>query len=515
MNIYFFLCDELRADVLGYMGNSIVKTPNINELAKDSVVFTNSYCNTPMCVPSRVSIATGRYALSHGAMDNMLRPRKEEKSIFQILKDIGYYTINHGKWHGNINPLEFGFYESADHVNETSYPERYVSCFGVTDKNTRKKCSYKRNKGNISLILYGNRPSKKDETLDSLVTDEYIKNIEELYKKDVPFFARLSIMDPHTPYFPSEPYASMYDPKILPLPDSLREDLSDKPVLHRYFRASRGFEELEEADYRKSMSAYYGLVSHVDERIGKAVDKIKKLGDYDDSLIIFTADHGSMMGEHGFIEKWGHMYEPVMRTPLIIKFPKNQYAGKYLDSFVESIDIMPTILDILGITIPNSVQGKSLLPYIKEETKQHKREIYAQYYCGSLQNKPALMVRDQKWKYTYYPEGNCIETRLLNDDPLKMSGFFDKDDVYGELYDLEADPEERSNLFVNPKYKKVVEEYQRKIDKHIESLGEIVNTDTTPDNNDLGIYILTQGENMRAVSEFLKGEAKLKYLKPE
>jgi len=511
-NVFMIICDELRADALGYMGNNTIKTPNIDKLANDSVIFEKAYCNTPMCVPSRVSIATGRHALSHGALDNMLSPIDDELSFYSILSNNGYKTINHGKWHCNIAPNKFGVSEHNKGKNKVSEVEKSVTCFGITDRELRKKTIYKRNYGEVPLIIHGIRPSHKDDTLDSVMTKNYLDDLDKI-NNDTNVFARLSIMDPHTPYFPSEPYASMYDYKQLPMPESLNASLDKKPVLQRYFHEVRGFNLLDEEDYRKCKASYYGLVSHVDERVGKVISKLKELNLYDESIIIFISDHGSMMGEHGFVEKWGHMYEQVMRIPLLIKFPKNAYAGKRLDSFVESIDVMPTLLDMLGINIPSNVHGKSLIPYIQGDVKDHKEEVYAQYYCGSLQNEPALMVRDKKWKLTYYPEGNDLENYLLNDHHLKMTEFFEKETVLGELYNMEDDPNEINNLFEDPKYSSIKDTYIKKLEDWKNSLDSIVVTDTMKSKNDLSLHVIKQGENMRLAQDLLRGEGRLRTLK--
>lgn len=512
MNIFMVLCDELRADALGYMGNHTISTPNIDLLAQDSVIFEQSYCNSPMCVPSRVSLATGRHALSHGAVDNLLRPFDDEVSLYQLLKQNGYHTANFGKWHANIEPERFGLDINHTLENDTDEIERSISCFGIADPDVRKQTQYKKNDGDISLIMSGTRPSDKDQTLDTYVTKRYLQHIEEMKGNGQPIFARLSILDPHTPYLPSEPYASMYPPDKLDMPHSMSDDLTDKPALQRYFKHVRGFKQFNEADYRKSKAAYYGLVSHVDERIGLFIDYLKQNDLYDDSLIIFTSDHGSMLGEHGFVEKWGYMYDPVIHTPLLIKMPNNQFAGSRKTSFVESIDLLPTLLDILSLPIPDKVQGKSMLPYMREESTQHKERVFAQYYCGSLQNRPALMVRDEQWKLTSYPEGHQLEEFLPQDHPLKMSDFFDGEEVLGELYDLKQDPEERVNLFHHPDYSEIKQRYLCELDMWLEGLGPICNTDTNVTPNFYGSYIYLQGENANRIKDSMQGKKKLSQL---
>jgi arylsulfatase A-like enzyme len=512
MNIFMVLCDELRADSLGFMGNTIVHTPNIDALAGDSVIFEQSYCNSPMCVPSRVSLATGRHALKHGAVDNLLRPFDDELSFYQVLKQQGYQTANFGKWHSNIEPHYFGIDVSNTLEGDTDDVERSISCFGIGDREARLNTTYKKNDGDISLIVSGTRPTHKDKTLDTYVTQQYLSYLDSVKDNNIPIFARLSILDPHTPYLPAEPFASMYDPAQLEMPQSMADTLENKPILHQYFRKVRGFDQFTEEDYRRSKASYYGLVSHVDERIGTLVNYLKSQDLYDDSMIIFTSDHGCMLGEHGFVEKWGYMYDQVIKTPLLIKMPGNVHGGTRKADMVESIDIMPTVLDMLSLPIPENVDGLSLIPYIKGEQKQHKERVHAQYYCGALQNTPALMVRDKQWKLTSYPEGHELEAFLPQDHPLKMSPFFDSEEVLGELYDLKADPEERHNLFNDPRYAQQKAQYMSYLNAWIEQLGETCNTATNTVPNLHGGYIALQGENMNRTKAMFAKQQKLAQL---
>ncbi|WP_394151290.1 sulfatase [Vibrio maritimus] len=512
MNIVYILCDELRADSLGYMGNEEVQTPHIDALAQDSVIFENAYCNSPMCVPSRVSLATGRHALSHGAIDNMLKPKPSEVSLASLLQQAGYDTFNHGKWHSNIDPLEFGMARSHSGLSDLRAPESHVSCFGISDKATREGAEYFKNNGEVSLIISGTRPSHKDDTLDTVVTKNFIREIEAIKDQGSPMFAHLSIMDPHTPYLPAEPYASMYDPNSLAMPESINDDLASKPRLQRYFYHARGFDQLQEQDYRKTKAAYYGSISHVDERVGMVTDYLKQQGLYDSSLIVFTADHGSMMGEHGFVEKWGHLYEPVVRVPLLIKLPDNQSGGKRLNSFVESVDIMPTILDLLKLPIEDNIHGVSLLPYIQGQISSHKNRVFAQYFCQGLQDESALMVRDETWKLTVYPCGGTLEDKLFVDHPLRMSPLFDGEDVLGELYNLKTDPNERINLFNDPNFSNIKFRYIQDIDNWITSLGDSISFNGKLPSRMCGMYSLLQGSNMQRLDHALSGENKLNYI---
>ncbi|WP_281885270.1 sulfatase-like hydrolase/transferase [Paenibacillus sp. YYML68] len=501
-HIFFIMTDELRADTLGYRGHPIVKTPHLDALAADSAVFTNAYTNSPMCAPARVSLATGRHGLSHGVLDNAFAPVDDEQSLYETMRCGGYRTINYGKIHFNT-PGNFGFEE---HYPHGLYSSGGVSVFGVTDRELQKRSVYKKNEGEISLVIHGVNPQRPEETADSLVTQAYVDRLEELKDSERPLLHRLSLIDPHTPYFPAEPYASMYAPESIPLPSTWDEDLSTKPLLHRYYYRARGFDRLTEDDYRRSLASYYGLITHVDDRVGQVVARLKELDLYDDSILVFTSDHGSMMGEHGFIEKWGIMYEEVSRIPLLIKFPKSMHKGTY-EAFAEIVDIMPTLLDAAGLEVPERVQGRSLLPMLRGEPGAAKTEVFGHIFTGGLQTEPALMMRKEQWKLTVYPGQERIHDRLQLDHYLKYTPMFLEAVVEGELYNLDDDPIEARNLFDDPQHQEMKEALMYRLAEWRSGLGELADYEALDDVRPVvNSYHLMQGDNMAKMQRLLRAE---------
>ncbi len=503
-HVFFIICDELRYDALSCNGNKIVNTKNIDALAKDSVNFHNCYCDAPMCVPSRVSIATGRYSLSHGALDNMLTPLMTEQSLYTKLQSSGVNTINHGKWHTNISPDKFGLDVNNTGEAQRDFPEKYISPFGIREPSARENVSYTRNYGEIPLVLHGTRPTKAEKTLDSIVTQNYLDEIENIAKSNAPTFARLSILDPHSPYFPAKPYDAIFAWQDMVLPESFEDSLQDRPLLQQYFHKGRGFDLLKQEDFKKCMAAYYGLVAHTDDRIGQVISHLKKHNLYDDSMIIFTSDHGCMLGEHKFIEKWGHMYEPVVHCPLLIKMPKGEFANTERNTYVQSIDIMPTVLDYYNISPSTKIHGKSVLPLIKGEVAKLRDKVFAQYFCASLQSEPALMVRDEKYKLTIYPGQELLEQALYLDHPLRMTDFFDSEIIEGELYDMQNDKGEQKNLFNNDNFVDVKKTYINYITKWKESLNGTAQIPQHIDVGKFGMFTLLQGGNMKRASNYFK-----------
>jgi arylsulfatase len=513
-HIFFIISDEFRSDALGCMGNTTVKTPHLDELAQDSTIFENAYTNCPMCAPARASLATGRYPLSHGVLDNQMAPVEDEQSLYQTFQDHGYLTTNYGKFHVNRNASQFGFAEVYPPSNESATgSSKQTSARGLT-REQRSSSLFKKNEGDISLIIHGHNPNPSEQTVDSLTTNAYIERLDQCVHSTKPIFHRLSIRDPHTPYMPTSPYDQMYDPDQMKLPPNFRHSLADKPITHRYFYKTRGFDRLTEDDYRKSLASYYGLVTHVDDRVGQVLQRLKELNVYDDSIIVFTSDHGSMMGEHGFIEKWGHMYEPVAKIPLMIKFPNSQYSGHRYESFVEIIDIMPTLLDYANIPIPERVQGSSLMPMLTSGGTEHKSEVFSEIFSGAIQREPGLMIRDKKWKLTVYPEQESIEESLYRDHYLSGTDFFDGDLVEGELYDMEQDPYEMNNLFGSMPHADIKADLLNRLERWKSSLGPQADYQVMrKSNNKLHKSKLLQAENWAKVGDLFREESEVTTLR--
>ncbi|HLH73969.1 MAG TPA: sulfatase-like hydrolase/transferase, partial [Chloroflexota bacterium] len=457
-NIIVIMADELRADVLGCYGHRLVRTPNLDILADQSVRFDRAFVTCPMCLPSRVSIATGRYVRSHGAFDNSFRPSPDERSLYDTLRAQGYRTLSYGKSHFGMPATEFGFDQASDFSDGTTP-------FGIRDPAERRSVPHKRTAGALPLVIYGRHPRPAAQTKAAQVADAVIRNIHELAASREPFAVCASFHEPHTPILPPVPFDTMYDPTLVDLPGSVGAGLSSKPVLQRYYARARRFDELTIEDFRRCRAAYYGLVTFLDQQIGRVLAALSDLQILDRSIVVFMADHGTMLGEHGLVEKWGHFYEPLVRIPLLIRFPDGRLAGYGHPGLVEAIDVLPTVLDYAGISRPEGVQGRSLLAELGGEPEQSRDQVFSEWHAAGLLEEPIVMVRTERWKLALYPSQEAIERRLPNDHPLKYSDLFDAPLVDGELYDLVNDPGEQHNRFGDPS----VSELQRDLTARIES----------------------------------------------
>ncbi|MDI9601425.1 MAG: sulfatase-like hydrolase/transferase [Acidobacteriota bacterium] len=440
-NFLMIYCDELRADVFGHAGHPRVRTPRLDELAASSMVFDRCYVPCPICMPSRSALATGRYPRSNGCVDNATPSLAGEssRSLYRLLADAGWRTENVGKYHLGWPVSESGF----SHHEPVHSP---FGPFGPSDPALRRRAQYKRLEGDLPIIVWGTSPLSPEESYAALTVDAGLRRLSQ-YSGSEPFFLRVAINMPHTPYAPPRPYSEWYDPADEPLPDSYGDGIESKPTLVQLFYASRRYADLTPDDVRRSRCSYYGLVSYIDHEVGRLLDALDDHGMWDDTIVVFTADHGTCVGEHGWIEKWAQLWEETCRVPLMV-------SGSGLPSgrsqaLVQQMDLMPTILRLAGQDPPDAVQGRSLEPIFADPTSPFREAVFAETFVPALMTEPAVSVRTNDWKLTRYPKMADIEARLPGDHPYRGHPMFDPENlVEGELYDLATDPSETRNLLL-------------------------------------------------------------------
>ena len=395
-NVLVILTDDLRADAIGISGNPHVKTPNIDKLGKDGVVYKNAFVTTSICPTSRASILTGEFASRHGlwkfgTYDDQL----VQRSFLSILRKNGYYTSYIGKWGigGPIPEDTFDFHYSFGNAKKY-FSDEYEA------------------RGNDHLT-------------------EYIGNIavDQIAKTPIrkPFCMVFSTKAPHVqdgdewPFQPDPEFNEQYKEKEFPLAPSINKDSFEQ--LPSFLKESEGrirwelrFGSPEKAD--KSRKDYYRLVSGIDQQVGRLVSELKSKNLYDNTLIIFTSDNGMMLGEHGLSGKWW-MFEESIRIPMIVKTPENSPELPNQNKMVLNIDICPTILDSCGISPMASVQGQSMLV-------DNNRD---KFFYEHLFEHPTIVksegLRTEKYKYVRY----------------LLDGTFQE-----SLFDLKVDPYELNDL---------------------------------------------------------------------
>lgn len=455
-NIILFMADQLRFDALGCYGNIQIHTPNIDRIALRGSVFDNHYVQNPVCSPSRCSVLTGRYPKNHGTRDNGIPLRDEEITLPQVLRESGYKTAAIGKMHltNQFNPKEkeeedwpadqYGF--DIVHTSCDTKTGEYLDwlkehCredFETVKKQGEKKmredkasAADKDVSGPPQVYLSGINPIHHQSRW---IADRTIELIEQSDDKS-PFFVFCSFVDPHHPFDPPEPYGSMYDPKRLEPPARQEGELLDKPPHFRKAHTGHGFgnekydyQKLSVLEWAKVKAAYYGMISLIDDSIGGILDAIENKGLENDTLILFTNDHGELMGDHGLLFKGPFHYDCLIKAPMIYKWPGVIPEGSRYSQISEHVDIMPTILEYAGIRPPYGVQGTSMVPLMRGDKGAGRQFAMTEYNCYDW-GLSVKTLTGKNHKLTYYAG-----------------------EVYGELYDRNKDPHEFKNLWHEEAY---------------------------------------------------------------
>ncbi len=412
------MADQLRYDALGCNGNPVCRTPNIDALAGDGVRFQSAYSSISLCSPARATMMTGLYPHKHGQLSNT----ENFNSVFSkqvldctnlpfLLKQAGYQTGYVGKWHlpEEFNPQiwPFDFWEKAATGNEGFELGRDVV---------------------QPLEWGGDAPFEGESTLppeehqEYRVADRSIEMIGKLKETDSPFTLIASFFGPHFPYSVPKPYYGMYDSAAIDRPGNFDETFENKPLIQQKEQLRWNSSHLTWPDWQKVISTYWAYCTFIDDQVGRIIDHLKNEGLYDDTIVIFTTDHGDMLGNHRLFNKGFHMYEETHHIPFIIRVPGIN-EGSTCEAFVGTVDIMPTILNCAGTLPEMNLDGRSILPLVEGKTPDDwPREVYAQFHGYESTLATVRMVRNKRWKYVYNPYS------------------------IDELYDMVSDPGELVNL---------------------------------------------------------------------
>lgn len=411
-NIVFIMSDQHNARALSCYGNSEISTPNMDRLAAEGTLFENAFCQTGQCVPSRYSIFTGRYARSTGTYSNGQTQNPDERTVADIFKDAGYISATIGKHHMQMN--EANDNHGFDLVSSPSADLQGAGTFLPYDE------------VHPGRSLVGETALTNDEHRQGQIVAESIDFIRE--NKNRPFVLWCSFWGPHTPITPSAPWSTQYDPAELTLPPNLHVIDEEMPGIDTLLTKSGTFPE--DSYHSACLAYYYGLVSQIDYNVGRVLDELDALGLADNTIVVYTADHGEMMSEHGAWTKGNTAYEPQIHIPLIIRFPGKFPGGKRISKLVCSIDLLPTLLDAASMEIPGNIDGKSLLA---PKTQQWRKYAFSEH--GSSSQKTCIMTRSQTHKYVLFRTGGEMEYEQLFDmvnDPWEMQNVID-DAGYSEV----------------------------------------------------------------------------------
>ncbi|MDP7017677.1 MAG: sulfatase-like hydrolase/transferase, partial [Pirellulaceae bacterium] len=439
-NVLFIVCDDLNTHV-SPSGYEQIKTPTLSRLASQSMTFRRAYCQYPVCGPSRASFLSGLYPQSTGVLNNTADIRTERPgavSLPQFLKQNGYWTASVGKvFHsprheqGEVAWNEFIRFENDELSVVREAREKFEAEHGSVEKGSNRR-KWRALKKQVSAKLAAQTPPGHGR---SGLTDEQHKdgkNARQVAKwlrnkshGENPFFIACGIQKPHVPFLAPDKYFDLYPAdEITFTPDRPRlwDSLPRTAASKRY--EAFGFELGEEnaALRREYMQAYHACVSFIDAQLKIVLEALKESGHWDDTMIIFTSDHGYHLGDH-FL--WGKvtLFDIGARVPFIVRVPGLTKAGATSEAMVELVDIYPTIADFTGLTPPDYLQGVSLRPLLGHPERKGKKK-YA-YSVVSRGKQLGYALRSQRWRYGKWPDGE-------------------------ELYNLTNDPHEKNNLAEKP-----------------------------------------------------------------
>jgi len=416
----------MRADYLGCYGHPTIGTKHIDRLASEGARLENCYCQSPLCAPSRISFATSTYVGEHGCRNYWSTIDPAVPNLVTSLKSAGYRTAMFGKNHLFTYEKLPELWDELDEV-----------CLGNYDAHPSYEKAY------TAFELEEEHPYN----ITGRLTDQTIDFME---RSSEPFFAWVNYQDPHPAFTCPRPYSELFDPDDIELPETFRDfDPDSQPFRNEVWRRHSEMEHCADEDMRKAIATYMGQIRYVDDGVGKIMQALEASGKAKDTLILFFSDHGELLGDHGMTHKLPAFYESLARIPAIIRHPDGRWANTAYKGLTEEIDLVPTLLDTLGIQPPATMVGNSLKDDLDEQTDAGKESILCEAGGGAPTVKtpvPGLAIKAPHLPTSLGPGS------MLRAGPWKISVYHDD---RGELYNIENDPAERRNLFEDPNHKDI------------------------------------------------------------
>jgi arylsulfatase A-like enzyme len=457
-NILFLLTDQQRFDCAGIYGNRAIRTPNIDRIGSEGAVFRSAYSTTPTCTPARSALLTGLAPWHHGmlGMTNMAQHYPLEKP--QALRDAGYYTATIGKQH--FHPMRNG------HGYQRMILDEHCACGNVNDPIPAAR--FFDDRSDYEAWFYSQAPtldphatglgwndrSAKPFALPERLhattwTGDTAVNYLRDYQRPEPFYLKVSFIRPHSPYDPPERFMKMYADAALPAArvgkwaaryeqrNSSRDDIW------------RG--KLTDAEIRRSRQGYYGSISHVDEQIGRILETLEKRGWLDETLIVFTSDHGDMTGDHNLWRK-SYAYEPSAHIPMLMRWPTGLGPAQRGQTFAQPVelrDILPTFMEAASAPLQHRIDGQSMLSLMKSGGAGWREYIDLEHNVCYSPDNHWNGFSDGKWKYIFHAK-----------------------DGEEQLFDLTRDPYEENDLAGDPRHESTLRLWRGRLVEHFAERGE-------------------------------------------
>ncbi|BDD11433.1 sulfatase (plasmid) [Fulvitalea axinellae] len=421
-NVLIIHTDQQSTWTLGAYGGKVVPTPYIDSLAEEGARLDNFFTNSAVCTASRGCFISGMYPHTNGAYKNDEPLRQDIETFAHVFKKNGYETGYVGKWHLDGEPKP-GFVPKERSVG-------FDDCKYMMNRGHWKKMEDKAD-GSVKVYPYKVIGDKKTYTTD-FVTEKTLDFIKK-DRGDKPFMMMLSIPDPHGPLSVREPYASMYKPKDMELPRTFNAPPPhwiDKS--HRYGKDQKN--RVKRLKYEKAQ--YYGMVKCIDDNVGKIIRTLKAKGIYDNTILVFTADHGEYMGEHGGLYGKNMFYETAYRVPFLVRWPKGVKPGTVIKQHVTTVDFKATIAGLAGLNTNGNEQGLDASRMLEGRKASRKMENRAYFHHS---HEAFAGAYDDDFSVGFFPDGNHL------------------------LFDRKSDPDQINNLAKHPKYAGTLQDLYGKV----------------------------------------------------
>jgi choline-sulfatase len=419
-NLLFIWTDEQRADTMAVYGNKKIRVPNFNRLAAESIVFSNAYVTQPVCTPNRAAVMTGLWPHNSGLVTNNIPLPRETMCLNELIDDSDYRTAYMGKWHlGDEIFAQHGFEEWVS--MEDGYSAYYAK-----GRNRAARSSY-----HHYLVGLGHKPAKGGKFSRGYAAALPLEQCKPKFlersacdflrrHRDEPFMLYINFLEPHMPF--TGPLDEMYNPDEIDLPPNFNDPLEEnEPESYRKkVRSDARKYGTTEKDFRELIARYWGLNSQVDLSVGAILDKLEELGLADNTIVVYTSDHGDMMGAHRMVAK-GVMYEEAVRIPWLMRVPAMGRRQRVIERPVSQIDLVPTLLELMGRgSAAKNLPGQSLIPLVKGG------EVAQDHVFIEWGTKPRIrtVVSPGGWKLCLSREDKC-QLFNLRDDPYETTNLCD------------------------------------------------------------------------------------------
>jgi len=477
-NVLIITLDQWRADCLSVVGHPCLRTPHLDRLAADAVLFRRHYTQASPCGPARASLFTGLYAHNHRSVRNGIPLDDRHTNLAREARRLGYDPVLFGYTDTSVDPRLYSAGDPALETYEGVLPGFTPALIlsmqhgpwlvdlarkGYAIPTDAKDIWLPREVGTSTPgPTFAPTRYRAEDSETRFLTDAALAHL-----RDCPegWFLHLSYLRPHPPFIAPEPYNAMYDPAAVP-PFRRAEDRKQESAQHPWlaYHLARSHAAplpeqrqpllgaLDDDALRQLRATYYGMISQVDDELGRLFDALRESGAYERALIVITADHGEQLGDHWMIGKDGY-FDAAFHIPLLIRDPRAAPRGLAVDDFTEAIDITPTVLDFLGLAIPPQLDGQSLAPFLAAQIPANwRREVHWEYDfrdLRSLRPETALglaseecslaVIRDERYKYVHFAALPAL------------------------FFDLVRDPDELSDRASDPAYRPLVLEFAQKL----------------------------------------------------